>query len=198
MIKRSHILKVIALFLVLIIHSRGTVARNDAMCNRLVSNGWFKQYKYKGSDGYDVSTRTTRQDGSFKVLSEYSTEAPMSSVDPGTTTNRTWASTQSLSSFGECSFLTYKKVKAERERYVAQNKEELKKETALGRGEHLAVLAYYSLCDESSLADFSQVLQKNFSNIFRSSDQNTSTLVKNIDKAISSSPKLRGSCQIIL
>jgi len=196
-------LKVIALFLVFIICPSGLFARevyNDAKCSKFLNTGWYKQYKYWGSAliSTKVTGRAIRRDGFISSTSQYSTEATTWVTDPGTTTNRGESYPQLISSYGECAVWAFKKVKAERERYVAQNKEELKKETALGRGEYLAVLAYYSLCDESSLADFAQVLQKNYSKIFRSSDQNISTLVGNIDEAISSSPKLHRSCQIIL
>jgi len=183
--------------IITIFFSREILAISHAQkCTQWVySHGWFRKYKYLHLTSTDIS----KQNNSTGVSTDQSTEGTTASTDTGVSTGGTSSSTQSWSSWGICAgykVLFWVSLLEKREKYVEQNIAQIKKQMALGEGGHLAALAYFSLCDESSVDSFSQAMQNNYSK-FALIQDNGRLFTQTVDLVISNNNKLKKSCQTV-
>lgn len=165
------------------------LAMNQSKCSKLLNNGLYKKYEYGGID--QPLTKATKKHGSSKGTSATSTEGSTASLDPKYWSNITTSETQFISSSGACSAIALNQIKENRSKYIAQNFDEIKKEIAQADGEHLSVLAMFSLCDKSSEVPFMRALQKDFKKI---NSSNSKTMSDIIDNKVKKSKVLALSC----
>lgn len=169
--------------------SHSTWALDMDACSKLMNNGWYKKYEYGGVD--QPLTKATKKHGSSKGTSATSTEGSTASVDPGYTTNVYTSHTQFTSSWGACDSIGLQRVEEAREKYYSQNKSEILKQMARGEGEHLAVLASFSLCDSDARAPLALQFQKN---IQRFADLSGNSYGAVVDSIIVSDSALATRC----
>lgn len=158
-----------------------------------------KKYKYGGmGEAYwQAITGGTKKDGSTKASSESSTTEPTTMLlDTKYTSNVYTSQTQSTSSWGDCSlFAIRKELKKLRKTYLAQNLNEIKIEMARGKGEHLQVLTFYSICSKEAYTPLSKSIQRNFSIIMQNKNH-VNQLINHIDTTIKESSTLQKYCYI--
>jgi hypothetical protein len=164
-------------------------AMNPSSCSTLMNNGWYKKYSYQGID--QPLTKATKQFGSSKASMVVFTESSTASLDPGYYTHVSKSMSQATSSWGECSAIALQKIRADREKYIAQNKEEIFREVATGRGEHLGVLATFSLCEKSAFSTFSTSLQSNAAAFLNAKENHFGDT---IDQAVKENTSLNREC----
>ena len=174
-------------FIMFLLIQSQAFAWNAGNCTKLVNNGWFRKYKYQGYD--QPLTKGTKQDGSIKASSDASTESSTAVSDPKHWSVVSTSGLQGTSSWGDCSLFGLQKVKDNREKYVFQNRTEVLRTIAIGDGEHIDVLASYSLCEKSAYKAFATGLQKRMSQFTNSNDFGSV-----IDRMIASDDLLRKSC----
>jgi hypothetical protein len=135
------------------------MAWDSSRCASFVDDGLYTKYKYMGpGEGF---TKASKDQGSVKGFSAPSTEGSTASLDPKYSSHQSSSLGQYLSSTGPCAMIGLNEMKERREKYFVQNKDEILREIAKGQGEHLNVLATYSLCEKQSFNQFSQKLQQN-------------------------------------
>jgi hypothetical protein len=155
-------------------------------CSSMINNGWFKKYKYQGVDG--AAGNATTKDN-FKGTSATSTEGSTASVDPKVWSNRSTSGIQYSSSWGKCSLFA-NEIRDNREKYFVQNKDEILKDIATGQGEHVKVLASFSLCDEAAVPAYGAQLQKNISKLITPAASYNQAL----DEIVEQDPVLSSKC----
>lgn len=167
-------------------------AIDQAACSKLLNNGLYKTYKYGGID--QPLTKATKDHGISKSTSVTSTEGSTASLDPKYWSNVTTSETQSTSSWGPCNAIGMNDADIKRNRalYIVQNKDEVIKEIAQGGGEHLKVLATFSLCDKSAYDSFSKTLQVGTAQFIEMKDD--MSLGNIIDQKIKENRDLSVSC----
>ena len=131
---------------------------NLSACSSMMNDGLYKKYEYRGVDS--PMTKSTKKEGSTKGSTVTSTEGSTASVDPKYWMHVTSFWGQYFTSTGPCAMLGLNELYERRDRYYGQNREEILREVSKGTGEHLRVLAQYSLCDEDKIGEFSALLQK--------------------------------------
>ncbi|MES2855916.1 MAG: DUF3015 family protein [Bdellovibrionota bacterium] len=166
-------------------------AMNMSSCSTLLNQGWFKKYQYQGVD--QPLTKATKSLGSTKASTKVSTETSTASVDPGYWTKVSQSQTQATSSWGQCSLLGLKQIRENREKYFVQNKDEVLKEIASGRGEHIGVLALFSFCAESARQEFATELQR-ATRDFVGAGEASGAFGDIIDQTVRSTPTLSKNC----
>ena len=158
--------------------------KNAANCNKFLSQGWIKTYKYQGvgnprygrwfsdsemmteNSGEMPSSIATQKEGSLNASGLTSVENSTASVDP-----KHWSvaseffvyDASSSGSVGPCKYFLYAKndLRNMRNDFFEANSGEILKEISVGEGEALNVLAEFSLCERHEFNSFSQMLQKN-------------------------------------
>lgn len=185
----------ITFVLMLALISLKSYAIDSDKCSAMLNNGLWKKYKYAGigESYYKACTNGTKKDGSSTATSDGTTEGTTAISDPKYTSNVWTSESQSTSSWGACSmFADVKRLKEDRELYIAQNEPEVLIDLARGSGEHLKVLAFYSACLPSAYNELGQKLQYQISN---NNEGFTSKSISNdIDKVITTSKTLRELC----
>lgn len=147
----------VVITLILSVFSFSAMAINQNACSKLLNNGMWKKYEYGGID--QPLTKATKRHGSSKGSSATSTEGTTALLDPKYYSNVSTSETQATSSTGECNLFGYRKLKEVRELYIGQNKDELLAQMAQGGGEHVRVLASFSLCDNEAFSQFGKEIQ---------------------------------------
>lgn len=167
-----------------------SIALDHAACSRLLNNGLYKKYEYGGID--QPLTKATKRHGSSKGTSATSTEGTTALLDPKYWSNVSTSETQSTSSTGECNLFGLNQLKEQRELYFSQNRDELIADIAKGYGEHLQILASYSLCDEDKYHLFNNKLQERTGYFIRAENGYGEL----IDQTVAQSSDLSGVCHI--
>jgi len=152
-----------------------------------MNKGWYKKYEYQGIN--QPATKATKKHGSSKAPFVLSTEASTASLDPKYSSNVSTSQAQYTSSWGPCSALALNTLKTERDLYFAQNRDEVLREIARGQGEHLEVLAAFSLCDQSATNLFAQQTQQNMVPFL-----SATSIAPVINHIIEAHPQLAQSC----
>jgi hypothetical protein len=147
----------LSIFLISILFSNLSFSIDYAACSKMLNDGLYKTYKYGGID--QPLTKATKDHGFSSASSVTSTEGTTAILDPKYWSNITTSETQSTSSTGECSAIALNNLKSERELYIAQNRNELFLDIAMGEGKFTEVLAYMSLCDKQATPDFQKAIQ---------------------------------------
>lgn len=137
----------------------------DKCFKRQTELALYRKYDYKYAGPWWITCRTSGKESSFAVSSESSTEHSTMSLDPGVSTGDMTSSSQFSSSWGECAAWGKTKKQRERESFVAQNLDDLKRDVAFGRGETLDALAYYSDCDGGAQWRFAAALQDGYADL---------------------------------
>lgn len=168
-------------------------AIDSAKCSRMLNDGLYKKYKWggMGESNANAITAETRSSGPTTATSKISTEGTTALSDPVYYTNVSRSQTQSLSSWGECSLFSLQERKLQREQYVRQNFDQIKKDIANGDGLHMNTLSWFSLCDDEAQGNFNEMLQSEFGNLSLAKDEQLSS---KIDQIIESSKSLQGKC----
>lgn len=144
-----------------------------------------------GEDGALGKVCTKKNGSSTKESSsEASPESTTASSDPKYTVNKLSSVSQYFSSWGPCSFIGLNDMKEQRDRYYAQNQEEILREIAMGRGEHLLVLADMSLCETTAREKFVSQLQNHMEQFINLDGPVSSTM----DKLIENDQTLTTAC----
>ncbi len=172
--------------------SESSQAFDAAKCSKLLNGGFYKTYKYQGIDA--PSSKATKDHGSTQGSSEVSTESSTAVLDPGHWSKYSTYGVQSTSSWGECSLLGLQKLREERELYFVQNKDEILREVARGRGEHLRVLATYTLCQDQSYEAFGVSLQKAMSELLHVESLPRPQFGRVIDGQVRTHENLKANC----
>ncbi len=117
----------------------------------VTKNAMLRKYDYKYMWG-SSDTITKGQEGSSKVTSQNTTQGTTAGVDPGYITGHTKRDFMSTSSKKPCAFIT--EARAEREQFVANNGDELKRDIARGDGASLRAFAVLSGCQDAAFAAY--------------------------------------------
>jgi hypothetical protein len=169
-------------------YTQSADAFNVNGCSNFINNGWYKKYEYQGFD--NPGTKATKKHGSSKGTSIASTERTTATSDPKYSYNVTMSNVQYSSSFGPCSGLASSEIYKNRDNYYVQNRDEILREAAKGEGEHIRVLALFSLCEEHSIDDFATHLQARTALL-----QKTETAAgRVIDAMVMDVPELKKTC----
>lgn len=181
------------IILVLFFLSSPAFAIDSAKCSRMLNDGMWKKYKWggMGESNANAITAETRSSGPTTATSRISTEGTTAISDPVYYTNVSRSQTQSTSSWGDCSLFSLLERKLQREQYVRQNFDQIKKDIANGDGLHMETLSWFSLCDDQAQGSFNETLQKKFDQLGSSSESDFS---KNMDQIVAASTSLTGKC----
>jgi len=187
--------------LILLMTSSASFALNSSKCSEMLNKGLYKTYKYGGvgEAAYNAITEGTKKDGSTVASSESSTTEPTTATfDPKYSTNVSRSETQSSSSWGDCSlFAMREELLKQRDVYITQNYHEILNETSRGQGEHLKVIAFYSLCEDSAALKLSSALQAKFADILATTtDQSSNKYSRIVDTLILNDPMIKQSCPL--
>lgn len=168
-------------------------AIDSAKCSRMLNDGLYKTYKWggMGESNAKAITAETKSSGPTTATSKISTEGTTALSDPVYYTNVSRSQTQSSSSWGDCSLFALRERKYQRELYVRQNFDQIKKDIANGDGHHMNTLSWFSLCDDDSQNHFNETLQEKFEQLGSASD---TSLSSQIDSIIENSKALTGKC----
>jgi hypothetical protein len=157
-------------------------------------NGWLRKYKWLPN----TATENTKKNGIASSTIQPSIEQTTASVDPGVSTGATISETQSMSSYGPCSFMKIMTGKAElRREYIKENLEDIKKQAAVGRGGHLESLALMSRCSPMSSQRMAVLMQKDLSRIYDFAPSRAADFATYIDSLIDSDRELGLQCSKI-
>lgn len=168
-------------------------AIDSAKCSTMLNDGMWKKYKWGGvgESNAKAMTAETKTAGSTTATSRISTEGSTAISDPVYYTNISRSQTQSLSSWGACSLFALQERKQQREQYVRQNFDQIKKDIANGDGLHMETLSWFSLCDDQALDSFNETLQQKFVKLGSSAEADFS---KNMDQIVADNKSLTGKC----
>src|SRR5438128_409745 len=114
-------------------------------CGEFIYNKhcWLKHYEWLPN----TATENTKKNGIASSTIRPSTENSTAAVDPGVSTGASTGSSQSMSSWGECSWWARMTGKSTMlEKYMEQNLDQIKKQAALGKGGHMVSIALMSGC----------------------------------------------------
>jgi len=138
----------------------------------MVNEGWYKKYKYQGPyfHGLSASIDAVKQKGIMFATFDFTSEGMTASSDPGLSTNISTASTQSVTSTGECSLFAYYLREQRIKAFLASNLTEVKYDIANGGGEYTKAIAELSLCRVGKEASVNSILTENYSEIFKDTD----------------------------
>lgn len=180
-------------FLLILLVSSSAFALDSSKCSTMLNNGMYKKYKFAGVGEANTKAITgeTKSAGSFKATSHLSTEGSTVTLDPKYSTNVSVSNTQVSSSWGDCSLFALQERKIQRDLYIAQNFDQIKKDIANGNGEHMTTLAWYALCDDNAASEYSKTLQNNFEKL---SSEQESSFSKVIDQTIEENSALKTKC----
>lgn len=185
------------IFILLLLAGPATFAWDSAKCSKMLNDGLYKKYEWGGVGDYNINamTKETKKSGSFSGTSHITTEGTTAVSDPQYSSNVSTSQSQSTSSYGDCSMFGLKERREQRELYLVQNFDQIKRDIAVGSGSHLDSLSWFSLCDDQSKAKFNQVLQKNFALLYAGADEKAVTL--NIDAVLAGDASLQKSCFLL-
>lgn len=178
---------IILLALISFVFSSSAYAMNISGCSNMLNNGWYKKYKYRGVDG--AAFKATTKDG-FKGSSATSTEGSTASLDPKYSANYSTFGSQYWSSWGPCAMFGSNEIRENREKYFVQNRDEILKDIAVGQGEHVNVLASFSLCEDKAISTYGAELQKNIGSLIQPKNSYNQAL----DQIVSSNSFLAANC----
>lgn len=119
-------------------------------------------------------------------------QASSAMIDPSVTSGRITSSSQFTSTTGGCSY--YSQLKKQREDYYVNNQEFILQAVAMGRGEHLKSMYYYSNCSGNGYNTFRAKLQKLYPALTEGLSVKAS--LQEIDAMISRSLDLQNSCAL--
>jgi len=184
------------IFILLTLMSAQSWAINSSGCSNLLNNGWFKKYKWAGvgESNTKAITAETKSSNFISAISKVTTENTTATVDPKYSSNVSTSQTQGTSSWGQCSLFALQERQEQRDLYVAQNLDQIKKDIANGNGHHLETLSWFSMCDESVNTQFNTELQKNIATLLV---DNSKDFNAGIDKVIKSNQSLSEKCYIL-
>jgi hypothetical protein len=162
--------KILGLLTLAILLGQSAFAIDIPKCGKMINQGWIKKYDYFGMyfHGLTVSLDGTKKQGTSHVTTESQLQLTTGMFDPGLWTNTTTGTSQSTSSWGECSlFADY--IRNERAKiFMAENYNELKKDIVRGEGEYLQAMSEIYLCRADKQAFVSEALRENYKSIFSS------------------------------
>lgn len=159
-------------------------------CAKMVyKDGWLRKYDTLG----EKWGATTKKHGIVSSSVHSAIEKITSSLDPGVMTGSLMSTGQYISSWGECSMLDYHITKQMREEYLEQNLGEIKKQVAIGKGDHVDSLAFVSGCRDLDQAEWSRQLQSNTANFYDAA--NGKVFAEQLDSVISKS--FKANCRAI-
>ena len=164
----------------------------------MLNDGLYKKYEWGGIGDYNLNamTKESKKNGYTSATSNISTEGSTAAFDPKYSSNISTSEAQSTSSTGECSLFALEERKNQREVFISQNYDQIKKNIAMGSGDHLSVLAWFSLCEDSAQQDYNLLLQKNFEKFFLKKEDKAS-LSEKIDHMISEEDALKKKCHAL-
>jgi hypothetical protein len=137
-------------------------------CGKMINQGWFMKYDYFGLyfHGVTVSLDGTKNQGTSHVTTEGSKQMSTGMLDLGLWTNSTTGTSQSTSSWGECSLFAEFIRKERMKIFMAENLNELKMDIASGSGEYLQAASEIYLCRHDKQQAMSEVFRGHFKKIF--------------------------------
>lgn len=182
------------IFLVCLVVSHAE-AIDSSKCSAMMNDGLYKKYKWQGVGESNANSITgeTKSQGTILASSKISTETSTAALDPKHWTHVSYSQTQSTSSTGECSAFALEKRALERDLYVAQNFDQIRKDIANGNGRHVQALAWFSLCDDSSQDDFAHELQRGYASL----PSTPGGFGQGIDRLIGGAPSMSGRCVLL-
>lgn len=185
------------IFILLFLAAPAAFAWDSAKCSKMLNDGLYKKYEWAGVGDYNINamTKETKKSGSFSGYSHISTEGTTAVSDPKYSSNVSTSQSQSSSSYGDCSMFGLEKRREQRELYLVQNFDQIKRDIAVGRGSHLDSLSWFSLCDDQSKTKFNKVLQENFAQLYSGADEKSIAL--NIDAILAGDASLKKSCFLL-
>lgn len=183
----------IKLFVLVLLASSSSFAIDSSKCSTMLNNGWYKKYKWAGvgEANSKAVTAETKKSGAIPATFNMGTENTTVTLDPKYSTNVSVSNTQVTSSWGPCSLLAMKQRNLQREMYVQQNFDQIKKDIANGEGEHMKTLAWYALCDDNASQQYFQTLQKGFEQLNAAPQ---SGFVGQMDALVEQNTSLQGKC----
>jgi hypothetical protein len=182
----------VSIFLVSVLFTFTAHAINMSGCDNLMNDGWYKKYKYQGID--QPLTKATKDHGSSAGSSRATTERSTATLDPKYSSNVTTSQTNFTSSRGPCGAIAMNEIRETRDLYIAQNRDEMLKEIAVGHGEHLNALASFSFCDKTSYGHFAAQMQAHAADFINS--QTSASFASVIDREVSQDTDLSKSCYV--
>ncbi len=152
-----------AFFLLAVVATPALAKYGEANCfNEVVTkNAMLRKYDYKYMWGSSESL-TKGQEGSSHVTSQNSTQGTTAGVDPGYTTGDTQAQFMSTSSKKPCESFWADNGRYEREKFIAANSDELKRDIARGAGQNLQAVAVLSGCNTAVLPHFYETVRTSY------------------------------------
>jgi hypothetical protein len=161
-------------------------------CKALLNDGLFKKYDYAGLDISYASADASHKDGTTKGSFHVTGEQTTTTFDPKFWVHESSSIGGFTTSTGPCKAIGLNEIRQQRELYFAQNKTEIFKEIAKGRGEHLRVLSGYSLCEDSAVDHFSETIQSRMKEFIETPETRPYGII--IDDAIKQDESLKASC----
>ncbi len=185
------------LFILLLLAAPASFAWDSSKCSKMLNDGLYKKYEWGGVGDSNINamTKETKKSGSFSGTSNITTEGTTAVSDPKYSTNVSTSQSQTSSSYGDCSLFGLKERREQRDLYLAQNFDQIKRDIAVGRGPHLESLSWFSLCEDGIKTQFNDTLQKNFSALYTEGDEKKVAL--KIDSVVAEDARLRTGCFIL-
>ena len=190
-------MKKITLFLIFAATSIYSLQSSATKCGEFIYNkkGMLKHYEWTPNS----ASENTKKGGVFMGATTHpSTENSTATVDPGVSTGATTGTTQSFSSYGDCSYWGAIKESLHgsyRHIYIRENLDGIKKQAALGSGgEHMASIAVMSKCSGQAGTRLGFLLQKNYSAVADVDVAHSDAFDSYVDHLISTDPVLSAQC----
>jgi hypothetical protein len=190
-IAQGVILKYLLCICVLMFSAQFASADTYSCAKMIFKDGWLRNYEYLGN----TWGANTKKSGLVSSSIGSSIEKTTSSVDPGVTTGDSVSTTQYTSSWGECSMLEYNITWQMRDQYIEQNMDGIKKEIAIGEGQHVDSLAFLSGCKGIDHEVWTRSLQKNTAGFYDSTS--SKDFSEKLGTVIKGNQQLQSNCTII-
>lgn len=182
------LLQIILFFAIMSLNHMGwSLDRNR--CANFMKDGLYKKYEYLSA------LEAWKKYGSTTGFTYWSTEPTTTALDPKVWLHSSTSVANVVSSFGPCRLFGIQEMFLQREKYFVQNKVEILKEIARARGEHLNVLAAFSLCEADAVPAFRRKLQNQLPKFIEPNSQNETGKI--IDRALQQDSTLKQKCIIL-
>ena len=189
---KSHLKHSLILFLT---SSFISFAAHAGKCGEYVFKGaWWGKYKY----AMNTPMQNINKYG-FSTTTQYVSETITAITDPGVTTGALSSSVQWISSWGPCSFIDGGLFGShQRQEYIKDNLDEIKRQIALGKGPQLKTLTFIYGCGQDKVEQIALTgqVRKGSSFLFDLEKKDAKRFDQHLVNQIKSHPKLKNKCDI--
>ncbi len=175
------------IFLLVFLIPQIALSLDPKKCFKVTHGNGLIKYDFPG---YSSGEYITKKYGTTGGTTEYSMQSSIGSIDPMVTSGRSTSTSEFTSSDGGCSY--YSQNRELRHEYFEKNGEFIMDQIAMGRGDHLEAIYFYSSCEDGGYQTFQREVQKSFPRLQLMKDASAKT--EELDLIIKGNTKLSSLC----